>query len=419
MISSSRVLAYGRLRIFALGIAWCVATPAAHALDYFQSDPNAYSSETAYPYESQQPHQAVPTVDPTNFNDCRLWARADYLLWWFQGNSMPALVTTSPSDTAVENAGVLGQPETSVLFGHQRIDDSARHGARLTLGYWLNDWQSWGVEGHYLYVGEAANGDYAADSTGEPILARPFFNVQSGAEDSLVVAYPGILEGQIGISTSSDLHSAGLLLRRTWFRDHYGELALVGGYRYFRYGESLNIDSRSVVVDPTGIIAIGTTLDVHDAFATQNDFHGGEIGLAADRCRGPWSLDFLAKLAMGNVHQQLSITGSNRVTVPGSAPLDRTGGHLARFSNIGESSNNRFIFLPELSVNLRYAITPSLSAHVGYTTLYLTDVLRTGSQIDHRIGLSGAPAPVMHPVAQANETSMWVQGMNVGIEWRF
>ncbi len=42
-------------------------------------------------------------------NTSPIWVQAEGLLWWIEGNPVPALVTTSPNGTPRELAGVLGR----------------------------------------------------------------------------------------------------------------------------------------------------------------------------------------------------------------------------------------------------------------------------------------------------------------------
>lgn len=322
----------------------------------------------------------------------RWWVSADYLMWWVQGNHLPPLVTT----------GLLGQPGTSTLFGDERVDDDLRHGVRLTLGAWLDECQQWGVEGHYFYLGDASGG-YQAASSGDPVLTRPFFNGSGVPQISPWAS-------EIRIDTSSDVNSAGLLLRRTWLRSCQGQVAFLGGYRYFRLREELAIDENRFTLP-------GETIQVQDNFAVQNDFHGVDLGLAAQLQRGRWSLDALTKLGLGGVRQQLDITGRTQRTANGATTIIN-GGLLTQPSNIGHYSDTQFAFLPELGVNLGYCVTESLSLRAGYSLLWLTDALRTGDQIDTVIGNSGAPGAVTHPQASMDSTSVCVQGVSVGAEWR-
>jgi len=317
----------------------------------------------------------------------RWWVRADYLLWWIQGNRLPPLVTMNPT----------GGPPTGlepVLFGGESVDNDLRHGVRTSLGVWLDDAQDWGLEGHYFYVGNAAGG-YQAASDGDPILARPFFD--AGVPDAQWIALPGWSTGQIRIDTSSDAQSAGLLLRRAWLQGCQGQIAVLGGYRYFRFRERLTIDEDLLLLDAISVQS-------RDEFAVQNDFHGAEIGLAAALQHGRWSLDALTKLGLGGVRQRLDIGGRTESTTGGVQEF----GLLAQASNIGHASDTEFAFLPELGVNVGYGLTSSLSLRAGYSLLWLTDALRTGDQVDLDIG---GPAPM-------DTTSICVQGINLGVEWR-
>ena len=45
------------------------------------------------------------------------WAEIDYLAWTVKGDHPPPLVTASPDGTPLAQAGVLGAPGTTVLFG--------------------------------------------------------------------------------------------------------------------------------------------------------------------------------------------------------------------------------------------------------------------------------------------------------------
>ena len=100
----------------------------------------------------------------------RLWFRGEYLLWWEKSANLPPLVTTSPAGTPFNEAGVLGQPGTTVLFGGS-VDAGARSGARLSLGYWLNPCHDLGLEADYMFLGNKAV-TFDETSQGDPILAQ-------------------------------------------------------------------------------------------------------------------------------------------------------------------------------------------------------------------------------------------------------
>ena len=58
----------------------------------------------------------------------RFWLRGEYLMWWTSGMDLPPLVTTSPQGTPQNQAGVLGQSGTTILFGGQTVNGDGRSG---------------------------------------------------------------------------------------------------------------------------------------------------------------------------------------------------------------------------------------------------------------------------------------------------
>jgi hypothetical protein len=368
------------------------------------------------------------SVSCDSWSTPRLWAQADMLVWWLKGQQTPALVTTSPDGTPRPQAGVLGGP-TTVLHGDTGLDDNHRYGMRATLGYWLDDCGCTAAEVTWFSLGDGANsGNFYAGAFGtplSPILARPFFDVVGDQQNSELVAFPDVLEGSVEVLTSSEMHSVATLLRRNLRRSCGSRLDFVGGYRYLRFREGLTVYEDLTSTDPGGIVAVGTQIELLDSFSTENDFHGGEFGLSAVIDRGQWSLDALAKIAFGNMHQTISIDGSTSVTVPNGTPVVSNGGLLALSSNIGTYSQDSFAMIPELNLNLRYRLNCRTSLTAGYSLLWITDVARAGEQIDFGVNTSQLPANggsvvgPNRPDVLMSSTSMWAQGLNFGLLWEY
>jgi len=350
-------------------------------------------------------------------------------MWWTEGNEVPALVTTSPDGTQRPDAGVLGRPGTSVPHGGTGVDDNYRLGLRLTVGYFLDDCHCRGIEATWFSLGDGANtGNYFARSVGSPlspILARPFTDVVAGQPAARLIAFPNVAEGDVRTTTSSEMHSVAVLGRRNWQQGCNGRVDFVGGYRFLSFREGLTIEEHWSSTEPGGPVAIGTRFDVRDAFATENTFHGGEIGLSAVLDRGSWSVDVLTKVALGDVRQQVRIDGSTVITVPNQTPVPGAGGLLALPTNIGSYSQHELAFLPELDVNLRLCLAERLDMTVGYTLLWLSHVARTGDQIDtgvnptQLVSNGGTLVGPARPAALLGDSSMWVQGLNLGVVWKY
>src|SRR5262249_59464695 len=122
----------------------------------------------------------------------------------------------SPAGTPRTEAGVLGAPGAAVLFGDQDVDDDVRSGLRVRLGFWLDECQTCGLEGSFLYVGREAEANTFACNPSCPIVARPFFNAAPATPtaqlvtvprpDSELVCLPGILNGTVTVDTVTEFY---------------------------------------------------------------------------------------------------------------------------------------------------------------------------------------------------------------------
>lgn len=351
------------------------------------------------------------------------YTRVQYLAWWTNGSSLPPLVSTSPDGTPRMEAGVLGEPGTAVLFGGDNYGNDHRNGVRATIGKWFDDQRSLGVEASWFGLGNDGGERfyYASDVDGSPIIARPFFDASSSTEAAELVAYPGIVGGSVSGELDSDIDSANLLLRGALTQGRSSRLDLLVGYRYFQINEGLSIREQLTSIDPGGLIPVGTEFDVRDQFGTSSEFHGGELGLLHSLRVNALTIATRAKLAMGQVQQEVFVNGSTTVTVPGVDPVVYEGGLLTQPTNIGHYSDSQFALLPETGVDLRYQLTRRLSATVGYSFTYLNRSLRVGDQVDSvvnstQIGggtLVGDPRPEPKLV----DSGLWMQGVNVGVDY--
>jgi hypothetical protein len=349
------------------------------------------------------------------------WGSAEYASWWVQGSRLPPLVTTSPAGTPLANAGVLGTPGAAVLFGNEQVNGEMRSGGRFALGAWFDAGHNWGVEADVMFAG-AHYSQFSASSDGSQIIARPFIDSLSGAESSEIVAYPGLLRGNVTVRSSSDpLIVADALLRRSLWADCASRVDFLIGYRYLHFAEGLQIQENLTSLDPQ---AFGVNLRINDRFATRNDFNGGLLGLDTEWTRGPWSLQIFGKLGLGNLRREVDINGSTVITAPGAAPMAYAGGLLALPSNSGMFSSDHFVVMPELGLTGGWQITPKLRATIGYSVLWLSDLVRPGDQIDRTVNSNQLPPPLpasgpVRPIFTLRESDFWVQGIRVGLEFRY
>lgn len=370
-----------------------------------------------------------------------IWASAEFLHWWPQGMYIPPLVTTSPLGTAREVAGVLGETGTQILYGQEDLFTTSRNGLRFRGGVWLDSNNRYAVQGEY-FAFETGNASFAAasDATGNPILARPFFNVNPrdpftevfdppARNDAQLISYPNVLQGSITVTASSRLQSAGLAFREllaldTFCGEHgtgFSRVDVLLGYRHMRLEEDINIVNSLASVSSQ----IPASLLITDLFDTRNQFHGVDVGMGWQAGWGKWSVDLLVKTALGNVQQEALVQGGTVISLPGTTPLAYDGGFLALPSNMGSYSQDRFGVIPELGVTFGFTVLPRIRLTAGYSFIYWGTVLRPGHLIDLDINPDQLPPPII-PMAGAarpefafHETEYWVHGVNVGLEGRW
>jgi hypothetical protein len=359
----------------------------------------------------------------------QVWARAEALLWWMKGASLPPLFTTSPAGTPPGFAGVLGAPGTAILFGDSSVNGDARVGGRWSAGYWFGDNHLWGISGDGFQL-DAKTVHFSASSGGDPILARPFLDATTGLQNAELIAFPGLLTGSGSASASSTgLVGAGVLIHRNLCCGCWGRLDLLAGYRFLEFTDDLAINEALVSTAPPSAlntVVPGTTTMLTDRFRAQNVFNGFDTGLHGEFRHGQWMLEWQAQVAIGSTHRIDDINGTTTVTVPGAPPpVTSAGGLLALPGNIGHPSDHHVSFIPEVGVNLGYQLTRYLRAYAGYTFLYWPEVVRMGDLIDTTVNpnrLPGAAIPGLGPANPAptgNHSDLWVQGINLGLELRF
>jgi hypothetical protein len=235
------------------------------------------------------------------------------------------------------------------------------------------------------------------------------------------------MQGSIEVSAQSSFEGVEVLYRRALLRDCAWQVDFLAGYRFNRLSDELLVkDSKRITGTGTAFV-VGTTVEEFDRFETRNVFQGGVVGLIAERRWCCWSFELATKLALGNNHARTSIDGSTTVTVPlaagGSDVSVTPAGLLAQQTNIGIHENDEFAAIPEIGIMVGYDLTSNLRATLGYTFLYWSTVARPGDQIDTRLNLSqleptGLVGPA-RPSFPGVSTGVWMQGMSVGLDYRF
>jgi hypothetical protein len=365
------------------------------------------------------------------------WVSFEYLAWWQDGMALPPLVTTSVDpNVAQAQAGVLGVPTTQILFGGRDVLEDSFNGGRLQFGVWLDRCHTWGVGAEYFELDQEST-SFTGTSTGNPILARPFFNTQTGLEDSELVAFPNVVSGTVTASAESQLVGAGFHFRYlTCCNEGCSQLLFcscperfcsrnetIFGYRYLELEEGVTVTENLT----SGLVNAPGSFAISDRFQTRNQFNGFDFGWKYRRTRGFWTYDAMFRMGVGVTRQRVAISGQTTLNDPNNNPTVRTlqGGLLAQTSNIGTYRQDEFAVVPEFRTNIGYQLTDHWRATFGYTFIYWSNVVRPGQQISRDLNPDLLPPPAdpftgsQRPAFAFDTTDYWVQGLNAGLEYRW
>jgi hypothetical protein len=359
----------------------------------------------------------------------QFWLRQEYVGWFAKAGHVPTLVTTSPDGSL---------PALTPLYGNGNYNGNFRSGLWTQGGMWFDCCKNCGIQGDYLFVGRQSS-PFAASSNGDPVLARPFTDANTGALTQELVSFPNVVVGNINVSNYNSLGGAGGAFRKNlccWqgccdpcgdccnpcFQDCC-RVDFLAGFRYFQFNDNIGIRENLTSIDQTSGVAVGTQFAVNDSFRTLNTFYGAEFGLIADRYRGRWMYEGAARVALGNTHQIVSINGNTAISFPGQPTASYQGGLLALASNIGRYTHNDLAAIPMLSGRIGYRVTPRFTLLAGYTFIYWGQVARAGDQIDTTVNPNLIP-PAQgggpnRPAFELHTSNLWLQGITLGGEIYF
>ena len=89
----------------------------------------------------------------------------------------------------------------------------------------------------------------------------------------------------------------------------------------------------------------------------------------------------LAKLAVGSSNEMVRFSGTSIVVPPGLAPqVQPTGDLFALSTNVGRTPSAPLALLPEIDICAGWEIHSYVRFFVGYTLIYLTDVVRPATR---------------------------------------
>jgi hypothetical protein len=361
--------------------------------------------------------------------------------------------------------GIFGKPGTTTLFTGRDFDYRSFSGARAKIGVNLDADGFWSFElGGFILPKRSVDYTNVSNANGTPLLTIPFLDAATGLQNSLDISSQDLkfnpyLFGNVHIQ--SDIFVWGYDANVVAHSVRTGDRAieLLAGFRALNLTENFRMD-QTLTPTLTGNVTIqnpvvgqginnyfnvlaNTPVFVTDQFGTRNQFFGGQVGGRFNWNSGALSADLNMKVALGVTHQQATINGStlalaavNGTTGVVGTNLLTPGGVFALQNNIGSFAQNQFTVVPEIGLNLKYALTSQFAFRFGYSAMYWSNVARAGAQIDPVLNSKLVPTGALQPFKGGDtafipgqeqgrpffafhDTAFWAHGINVGMEFQY
>lgn len=387
---------------FASALYLVLAASLAHAQEFADSSPVLEPEEIV-----------TAATDVAPWNGHRFYADVEYVLWWLREGRLPPILTTS--STASE--GLLGQPDTRVLYGDDRLE--TRHGdrfngTRLTLGFWFDSQQSIGIEGRAAFL-ERDSTYFKAISNGSQLLARPYINAETGSPMSEIIAGPGpggLQSGGFVGYSRIELFTQEVNGVLSLIQGASAGLDVLAGARFVEMRDRTDLTSSGELL-PLGATIFGQS----DQYLVHNGFYGGQLGLRGHYLWNRWWFDFRGTAALGGDEQRVSTFGDSLVATPVSR-VETPGGLTVLPSNTGTFERTVLNAVYELDLDIGFRLSDHWKIFAGYTLFLWTSPIRSGDQVEIAINPSQITGPLVgtpQPGIPFKEDHFWAQGLNAGL----
>lgn len=283
--------------------------------------------------------------------------------WYVQAEAM---FLWRNNDTRVQPV-IISSATSATVFDTRSADFDTGIGPRALIGLRTSDCTAWECQ---YFSALDMSGSSSVSSPGQLNAAGSFPQLLGwDAIDGANVRY------------SSELHNVEINHVHTW-----GELSLLGGFRFVRLSEDYDLG----VTQSLGSDAY----NVH----TENNMYGAQLGGRWRECRGKFFWDFTGKAGIfGNDANQ-----SQYLTSAGGAQLQRN------FTSFDSS----VAFVGDLNLSIGFRMNQVWAVRCGYNVLWIDQVALAANQLDFAIN-SGAGRTI------TSNGDVILHGINVGLEGRW
>jgi hypothetical protein len=309
---------------------------------------------------------------------------AEFLYWEAKdpaerGQLLDFSTQTIPPGTIVPSGGFsTGQPNTDPEMGFRAVLGH-RIGELLAVevgGFWVNPFE---------YPLSNTNAITTSQSLGATVTT--INRVDFAIPDPVEQLQFGRIFYSIGI-WGVESNAKMLLFNRP-------KLQIIGLIGAFYVGYQEQFDSQ--------LVPLNTTNNINENFDALNTIVGGQVGAEAEYSIFEYvGIRGFTKIGGGANFEDLKVTG----------PAGGTG-RLTGFNNLGTHSQQEGQAVINFGASVVLRFTPNIDGHIGYSAIWMSDVIRAMDQIDFN------PANVGNPTLNLITDSVLVGGFTGGVTVRF
>ena len=297
--------------------------------------------------------------------------------------------------------GAIGQPGTHVLLGQHHYGMGWMNGFQVGAGAAIGS--HFAMEGSYFLLPTVSKrrSFKTSGEPGAPNFAVPIFDVTgvcglNGIPGETIFILPGPLGDDPGFSGVFDFRLAsrlqgaecnGLYRFKAGNSFHFQGIL---GLRWVQLHESLIFKAKTHTAPNVSFPA--GFFNFSDRFTTSNNFLAAQLGIDGEYRIKKWRLKGELKSGLGAMLEQIKIKGASQTSggnlffmTAGTADETLPGGIFAEPTNIGKHKKTRFAYSFEAHLDAGYKLARNLEIDLGYSFLWLSNVLRPGKQIDRKI----------------------------------
>jgi len=367
------------------------------------------SKKTETLVKPPDPTKIVPPQDVDRF-----WIHSEYFGAWTKEAARPGFTLLTHGAGPVLDASIasLFDPHTK-LYNRAKEHYGRQDGFRAGLGAWLDDNKRIGAEIKGFWTDQAtheyertfrSNGGATIDFA----IGLPF--VDRSKQQSAFVFFVDNIGESAKFSISSKQHwyggeAMGVL---NVYRKPRLSIDAKMGFRFFSLTEDLTIDYQrfntqafpgsilgnvngndvGLFFDPalgTSTYVVGSNILIQDKVEARNQFYG--LNVAAN-LKYTWKrlrIEFNPKMAVGPAWHHVSVDGRSSRVEPTGRVTTLLGGFRALPGNMGSEDWWRLSAMAELDVKAGVEITKNFSFMAGYSLMYISNVVRAGTQFDNQL----------------------------------